>query len=231
MAAKKRKRKIVAAQKRWRDAAGRWRDLRGRYTSPPHTPKSSWPRRRKKAPPKPQPWRPSKARPKPRPPRAKTLPVPRELARPGQVIGQTPGGRPIVVPTLAELALDLDRSERTVAAWLRAGKMPRWALVNVERLLRGGRAVTEKWKHGRRSKWTPAERRDTRDALRDFVSARQTSPSAVAIAEAYAAWRKVKDAMRAALTKKAWVKLMTALGRKVGLPERGAFSIESFILT
>lgn len=219
---------------RWRDTRGRWRDAHGRYTAPPHTPKKTWPRRRQSAPQKPKPWRPPRVTAKtkaPHPARAKTLPVPKDLYKPGRVIGQTPRGADIVAPTLKKLAKKLGRSEKTIAGWLKKGRMPKWAAVNVERLLRGGRTVAERWEHGRRAKWTRDERRELLDALKEFVSKRQTSMSALEIRAAHDAWRTVKDAVRAVLSKKAWAKLMTSVGRKVGLPERGSFSIESFIIT
>jgi hypothetical protein len=125
-----------------------------------------------------------------------------------------------------KLAHMLGRSERSVRRWIARGGAPKTVLDAALQIAAGSRPYDEHWEHGQKTAISKAKEEELEMMLRRFVNATRMAPSLVQ--ETYRDWRRAKLAIRKTLTRAAWSRLIEKLGKKLGLPDVGAFSIERF---
>lgn len=131
--------------------------------------------------------------------------------------------------TPSRLARIANVSKRKASEWIARDGAPKETIDRIASRLINIKAYPETWKHGKRAKATREEEKQLRRAFRDFVRARTlNNPRAHKF---YDKWKRIKDYLRARLTKKAWRALVEKLGRAEGIQKQGLFSVMRFILS
>ena len=126
-----------------------------------------------------------------------------------------------------ELAKAMRVTEKTARSWIVRGASPEGAR-DAAADLKVGRTPLREPEAGRGEKITTELKERVERTMRGFVEAVRGKRSQEEIASAYRAWRRAKLPARRAMGKAAWSKLVTRVGKDLGLPDVGVFSSQRF---